>query len=571
MLRPANPSVTWHARLFELLAGTTLRSDDFPNHLATPSPNRRTLKSVTWLLVALVVFTLVPRLLMAFRVAVICSDGTYYVYLAESLERGDLTQALNMQFNIFPVVLAGLHKLGLHHETAAKVWGVTMATLTVLPLFGWVRRQFDERVATIACLLYAVHPEMIEWSPEVVREPTFWFFFTLSLYLIWRAVEEVRLGWFIAAGLAITISALTRFEGILLLPALALWTIIRAYSLREHRGRLIFGAIASPLVLPTLLVLLNLCWLHSDSSWHLLRLEPWKRVERLVQTVLGRATPEAPVPTIATLQPDDTTAFVTSKKKPKPALGWTFVHIVERGLTPFFGLLLLFGTCYWWQILMRRDQLPSLLLGLAVLAGIGVHLWYTQQASGRYVMSIVLLSSRGAALGLVTLAHQARLACLALGSRWPSLIRSKLVRETTRPAVLVAIAIVVLAGFGWVDALTTRYQSREMSAELGDWIRLRYGERRVLFGVDEQLAIISYYAHAHYWEPPRGVAGQALVDFVKTNGPELVLVGNGATRARDFTQLVRTGDDIGYERIDPRILPDPGDRVVVLSRVPMVR
>ena len=47
-----------------------------------------------------------------------------------------------------------------------------MSSLTVLPLFGWTRRQFDDRLATIACLLYAVHPKLIEWSPELVRDPS---------------------------------------------------------------------------------------------------------------------------------------------------------------------------------------------------------------------------------------------------------------------------------------------------------------------------------------------------------------------------------------------------------------
>ncbi len=82
-----------------------------------------------------------------------------------------------------------LHRAGLPWETAAKWYGVVLASLAVLPLFGWVRRQFDDVVAVVACLLYAVHPKLIEWSPEAVREPSFWFFFLLALYGLCAATD----------------------------------------------------------------------------------------------------------------------------------------------------------------------------------------------------------------------------------------------------------------------------------------------------------------------------------------------------------------------------------------------
>ena len=91
------------------------------------------------------------------------------------------------------MALAGLHRLGFDWETAAEFYGVLLSTLAVLPLFGWVRRQFDDRVATVACLLYAFHPKLIEWSPEAVREPSFWFFFLLALYLAMRRCGRSRL------------------------------------------------------------------------------------------------------------------------------------------------------------------------------------------------------------------------------------------------------------------------------------------------------------------------------------------------------------------------------------------
>ena len=63
----------------------------------------------------------------------------------------------------------------------------TVYSLTILPLFGLVRRLYDDRVAAATCFLFAIRPELIESSIEPIRGPTFWFFFVVSLYFIWRA------------------------------------------------------------------------------------------------------------------------------------------------------------------------------------------------------------------------------------------------------------------------------------------------------------------------------------------------------------------------------------------------
>ena len=122
-----------------------------------------------------------------------CPDATLYIRMAAALDRGDLGGGLEkICFNPFPAILVLLHRAGLEWETAGVWWGVVISSCTALPLWGWIRRQFDRRVALAARFLYAVHPGLIRWSPEVLRDPTFWFLFSLSLYLVWRAVTELR-------------------------------------------------------------------------------------------------------------------------------------------------------------------------------------------------------------------------------------------------------------------------------------------------------------------------------------------------------------------------------------------
>ena len=199
---------------------------------ATSAPSAR------WLVLLLLLLCLAPRVVMALRIPSICIDGAVYVRHGPSLGGRRLPRAVLSRggINIYPVILMLLHRLGLDWEVAGAVWGVTISSLVVLPLWGWVRRQFDDRVALVACLLYAVHPKFIIESPEVMRDPTFWFFFMLAIYWLWRAVTEVRYGYFIAAGAVITLALLTRVEGVFLLIPLVLWTFWRWLALREGRG-----------------------------------------------------------------------------------------------------------------------------------------------------------------------------------------------------------------------------------------------------------------------------------------------------------------------------------------------
>ena len=529
-----------------------LSSDAFPNLLAAPEPLRRP-RSTPWATLALLLLVAwLPRWWMADRVQVICTDGTLYVQLAKALEAGDLTQAFRLQFNVYPLLLAALHHCGLSWEQAGSTCGITLASLAVLPLFGWVRRQFDQRIAVITCLLYAVHPELIEWSPEVIREPTFWFSFTLSLYLLWRAVTEVRFLWFVLAGCATALSVLTRFEGLFLLVPWGMWTLTRHRALRQERSWLWIGALLGPLALPLFLTIANLLWIHDASWYNLLRLEQFERVVAWLESFVNGQT-HGPL-----VKPGPAVVELTGWSALARAI-WSFLHTIERGLTPLHGLLMILGYARHGRLFNRRDHLPISIITCLVLAGIWVHLWYTGLSSSRYSSIIVVLGSRWATFGLLDVGHALNRLVARL---WSPL-------EPWRLGLNASLAVICLVG--WIDALSSEFHSRQMSAQLGYWIRRTFGEQRVLLGIDEQLAIISYHAQAHYWKPPEGVRGQPLYELLARNTPDVVIITRKEPRAGDFETLLQRQRELGYEQVDSQLLPEPQERVIVLSRVPMLR
>src|SRR5579872_3247493 len=95
---------------------------------------------------SLLVVCLIPRAIAAWRLPAVCDDAYYYLHVADSLDRGRFARAMEyLNINVYPLVLSGLHRLGLDWIFAAKLWGVLVGTALVVPLFDWLRRMFDKR------------------------------------------------------------------------------------------------------------------------------------------------------------------------------------------------------------------------------------------------------------------------------------------------------------------------------------------------------------------------------------------------------------------------------------------
>jgi hypothetical protein len=522
-------------------------SADYPNHLAAPEPERPQLAPSSWLLLALVLACLVPRAAMALRITSVCPDGVLYIHLAQAIEAGDFHAAFReMSLNIYPLVLAGLHRMGLGWELAASLWGITISSLVVLPLWGWARRQFDDRVALVACLLYAVHPKMIEWSPEVMRDPTFWFLFMLAIYWLWRAVTEVRQGYFIAAGAAITTASLTRIEGLFLLSPLVLWTFWRLLALRTGRQKLLIGAVLCVVAFPSLLALVNFGWLYSHSGWTAMRLSPLARVQPWLQSVLGHATIQSG---------DDLDPPMTAGR-----MIWIFIPTMTRGLSPVFALLMLGGLWGWRRLWARRDHQPLFYTAVLIMCGIWVQLWFDKQICPRYALPIVLMASVFAALGLLGL--MARLLRIAQWKGWGE----------RRQAAIVVAAAAIVAVLSLTDAMTGNWKyfdTRQMAADVGRWVQEEFPARPMLVGPVGITPIVSYYAQGSPYQMFRWEASDAsIMDIVEQSKARVVLLRPTKQLTPErCAMLVDRLKSAGWEAIDRSELPSSCDDVCVLVRI----
>jgi hypothetical protein len=471
-----------------------------------------------------------------------------YIGLAQSFEAGDIQAGLRaIKLNTFPVILVSLHRMGLDWPTAGTWWSVVLSSLVVLPLFGWARRQFDDRAAIVASLLYAVHPKMIEWSPEITRDPTFWFLFMLSIYLLWRAVTEVRVGLFLAAGVTTTLAWLTRFEGLFLLIPLVLWTFWRWRALASGRGRLLVGAVLSVTALPAVLVLVNagLYLLTGNNALGSTRWIPLELVKTWLTAMVGlRGNGNS------LLQENGAAVGLSFDQMLR-----TFFPTMTRGLSPAFALLMFGGLFKWRRLWLRCDHQALFITSLAFLGGIWVNLWYVRASCPRYAFPIVLMSAVFAALGLMSLMRW----CAGWMDRMSWGVR-------LWPAGLIAPTAVVVA-LASIDVFMADYHYRGQEKALGQWVRDEFGPRATLAGPIGVGSTVGYYAKTDSCVFSAEARPALIRATVQEANPDVLLLQRTRYMSYDqWNELLLYANQLSFVAVDRQNLPDHSDNVQVFVR-----
>lgn len=162
-------------------------------------------------------------------------DHVFYHNAAHLIAHGDgYMNAYNGKLTAhmppaFPVTLGAVYKVFGWHVVLAKILNVVFAAVTVVLVYLIGRRIFDQRVAALGALVFALFPGQIYFSTLVYAETMFAMFFMLVLFLalVWTIQRPDARSWqVLLIGILVGVSALVRVEGIVLvLVLLALWAL----------------------------------------------------------------------------------------------------------------------------------------------------------------------------------------------------------------------------------------------------------------------------------------------------------------------------------------------------------
>lgn len=540
-------------------------------------------KTVALLLLA----CLVPRAVAAWNWDVLWGDSLHYIFASLALEQANFHEGFaEFGLNTYPLILIPLRHLGIDWQITGKWFGVAVASCAVIPLWGWLRRMFNDRMAVIACLVYAFHGKLIAISPLIIRDPTFWFLLVLSLYYLWRA-GRIAIWTFSGRRRCLDschshpnrgVAAADSFDGVGRVPLVRCWGQTtprrnrccphdRCYSRLRGRGKPNLASRQSSLgALREEHIRYAVQWWDAISGMHV-RVgqdhSPGHEHEPFLKTSPPRIASTAPISRTA----------ISSSSPPLPAhilpppplpersspswiLTLRFLERLAKACTWIGGILLLAGIVSQWRVFIRPEHLTLLLTSLVLLAISRIRYW----AAGldfRYFMPIVIVGTPWMAAGLET---------LVAGACW-------LNRRYGNPSLRALsigglVALVVACSLFDAPMPAAAYMRRH--AALGRWIYRRAGPEPVIAGSLDYLSLDTFYANARVVEvfspgdrvtaPMSAALCQRTADVVVLWNEDHFPQENLAVMERQLTS------GCGYRRIDAKELPAGEDELMVFVK-----
>ncbi len=155
------------------------------------------------------------------------ADGYMYLKIAEAVRAG--RSPFDPLFHpLYPLLIAGAQFGISDAERAARLVSVVAGTLIIMSAGSLASRLFGPRVALGAMLLSAVHPLLVLASTYVLSEATYSLLILTAAALTLRATDR-GVGWLMGAvGLLLGGAYLVRPEGLLLIPVLFPWWLMRS-------------------------------------------------------------------------------------------------------------------------------------------------------------------------------------------------------------------------------------------------------------------------------------------------------------------------------------------------------
>ncbi|MBI4791977.1 MAG: hypothetical protein HY789_04420 [Deltaproteobacteria bacterium] len=231
-------------------------------------PDRISSDWTGWLVV-LFLANLLIKALPLFRGIMIHPDAPVYLWAAQSLEQGNIPEAIKAYPMLFyPLLVMGVHKLGLDWLAAGRAVSVAASCLALLPFWGLARRFSPGWPCLVICLVFILLPEYNNIAFAAIRDPLYICLALFAVYAAVRFAEARELQWLAIVLVAAVSLPLLRVEGIVLSLVICVWCIISLV-----RGFTVAGRLWALAAMAGFLTLLFLFFSLSATGRNLLRLD----------------------------------------------------------------------------------------------------------------------------------------------------------------------------------------------------------------------------------------------------------------------------------------------------------
>ena len=184
----------------------------------------------------------VLKVLLALPDTVMTHDGVLYISAAQHFASGNFRGGMALHsMPAYPILIAIVHFLVPNWVAAAKLISISTSVLVLIPLYLLAKDLFDRKAAFWGCLAFALAPFPNGCAVEVIRGPSFLFFFAWAVYFAGRAIHLTRTVFFLTTALFAWASAFFRIEGIIIIPLYLFFLAGMALWIPRERGYFLKG------------------------------------------------------------------------------------------------------------------------------------------------------------------------------------------------------------------------------------------------------------------------------------------------------------------------------------------
>jgi 4-amino-4-deoxy-L-arabinose transferase-like glycosyltransferase len=197
------------------------------------------------LLAALLLLAVALRLVAAWAVPIVETDGVRFIELARRFQ--DAGTPFDVLFHpLYPALIGLAQPLVGDWELTGRLVSTAAGGVLLLPAFALARSLFGRDVAYLTAAMLAVHPGLVRSSASVLADSTYAALLVTAVWLGWPAVSRAG-GRLVAAAGVLGAAYLVRPEAVLYLAALLGLAAIMAARTRDWRARTpwIAGAMAA--------------------------------------------------------------------------------------------------------------------------------------------------------------------------------------------------------------------------------------------------------------------------------------------------------------------------------------
>ncbi len=475
-----------------------------------------------WIVSILLGLAFVVRLYLVFHTYLITNDGIIYIKMSKLISQGEAGSAFSLLFfNLYPFITAIFQKVFNDWEFSAQMVSAVFGSLTIIPFYFLIRSLFGRTVALISSILFVFHPYLVRYSAEVIRGPTFWFFFAMTLWVGWEAISRKRAWLFFLTSLLGTMSFLLRPEGIFVVPIVAVWVFLKNWgTVKITYKRRIFFALILLLTVPLLLSPAMLYLKKKTGRWH------WARADTILWMATAGATMSNIKKNFHKLEmkpwddsPQGMNEFIRLRQflalATEHRIGIVILEMVskfQKVMHPLLLILLLFGVIRRREIQYHKKEELFLLSVLAIffliLVGYGTITFYI---GTRHMIAPVILCLAWAGVGVFELEYRIR--------HTPWLTKSREKRgaglRNMRWILLILIVLALLP-----KTLAPQRVEKIPIKEAGIWIGTHGPRDPVIMG-HGGLARIAFYADGRFVEVPKD---QDLFEYAKKNRVDFLAI-----------------------------------------------